>query len=60
MAGYCFSGGLAVRMGADFFEPDLVSTKDGVLVCRHENEISGTTDVAPADVKRMKRLLGKA
>ncbi|WP_374929686.1 glycerophosphodiester phosphodiesterase [Kytococcus sedentarius] len=37
---------LAVRMGADFFEPDLVSTKDGVLVCRHENEISGTTDVA--------------
>ncbi|MFC0359807.1 glycerophosphodiester phosphodiesterase [Kytococcus schroeteri] len=37
---------LAVRMGADFFEPDLVSTKDGVLVTRHENEISGTTDVA--------------
>ena len=37
---------LAVRMGADFFEPDLVSTRDGVLVCRHENEISGTTDVA--------------
>jgi glycerophosphoryl diester phosphodiesterase len=27
-------------------EPDLVATKDGVLVCRHENEISGTTDVA--------------
>lgn len=37
---------LAVRRGADFFEPDLVSTRDGVLVCRHENEISGTTDVA--------------
>ncbi|WP_462417724.1 glycerophosphodiester phosphodiesterase [Kytococcus sp. Marseille-QA3725] len=37
---------LAIRMGADFFEPDLVSTKDGVLVTRHENEISGTTDVA--------------
>jgi glycerophosphoryl diester phosphodiesterase len=37
---------LAARMGADFIEPDLVSTKDGVLVCRHENEISGTTDVA--------------
>ncbi|MGI8660993.1 MAG: glycerophosphodiester phosphodiesterase family protein, partial [Thermoleophilaceae bacterium] len=37
---------LAARMGADFIEPDLVSTKDGVLVTRHENEISGTTDVA--------------
>ena len=33
-------------MGADFIEPDLVSTKDHVLVARHENEISGTTDVA--------------
>lgn len=33
-------------MGADFIEPDLVSTRDGVLVARHENEISGTTDVA--------------
>ncbi|WP_278256662.1 glycerophosphodiester phosphodiesterase family protein [Nocardioides convexus] len=33
-------------MGADYVEPDLVSTKDGVLVARHENEISGTTDVA--------------
>jgi glycerophosphoryl diester phosphodiesterase len=32
-------------MGADFIEPDLVSTKDGVLIARHENEISGTTDV---------------
>jgi glycerophosphoryl diester phosphodiesterase len=37
---------LAVEMGADFIEPDLVSTKDGVLIARHENEISGTTDVA--------------
>lgn len=37
---------LAVQMGADFIEPDLVSTKDGVLVARHENEIGGTTDVA--------------
>jgi glycerophosphoryl diester phosphodiesterase len=37
---------LGARMGADFIEPDLVSTKDGVLVARHENEISGTTDVA--------------
>ena len=37
---------LAARMGADYIEPDLVATKDGVLVARHENEISGTTDVA--------------
>jgi glycerophosphoryl diester phosphodiesterase len=37
---------LAVDQGADFIEPDLVPTKDGVLVARHENEISGTTDVA--------------
>ncbi|GAA1502524.1 glycerophosphodiester phosphodiesterase [Nocardioides humi] len=37
---------LAIRMGADYVEPDLVSTRDGVLVARHENEISGTTDVA--------------
>jgi glycerophosphoryl diester phosphodiesterase len=37
---------LAARMGADYIEPDLVSTKDGVLISRHENEIGGTTDVA--------------
>lgn len=36
----------AIRAGADFIEPDLVSTRDHVLVARHENEISGTTDVA--------------
>jgi glycerophosphoryl diester phosphodiesterase len=36
---------LAIDLGADFIEPDLVSTKDGALVARHENEISGTTDV---------------
>ncbi len=36
----------AIADGADFVEPDLVSTKDGVLVARHENEIGGTTDVA--------------
>ncbi|WP_328910165.1 glycerophosphodiester phosphodiesterase family protein [Streptomyces sp. NBC_00234] len=35
-----------VRAGADWIEPDLVPTKDHVLVVRHENEISGTTDVA--------------
>ncbi len=37
---------LAIAMGADYVEPDLVMTRDGVLVCRHENELSGTTDVA--------------
>jgi glycerophosphoryl diester phosphodiesterase len=37
---------LAARMGADYIEPDLVITKDGVLVARHEPEIGGTTDVA--------------
>jgi glycerophosphoryl diester phosphodiesterase len=37
---------LAARMGADYIECDVVSTADGELVCRHENEISGTTDVA--------------
>jgi glycerophosphoryl diester phosphodiesterase len=37
---------LAIRLGADYIEPDLVPTRDGVLVARHENEISGTTDVA--------------
>ncbi len=42
MAGY----ELAVAQGADFIEPDLVSTRDGVLVARHENQIGSTTDVA--------------
>ncbi|ODT63674.1 MAG: glycerophosphodiester phosphodiesterase [Phenylobacterium sp. SCN 69-14] len=37
---------LAVDQGADFIEPDLVVTRDGHLVVRHENEIGGTTDVA--------------
>jgi glycerophosphoryl diester phosphodiesterase len=37
---------LAIAQGADFIEPDLVPTKDGHLVARHENEIGGTTDVA--------------
>ena len=36
---------LAIEQCADYIEPDLVSTKDGVLVARHENEIGGTTDV---------------
>jgi glycerophosphoryl diester phosphodiesterase len=37
---------LAIDEGADYIEPDLVMTRDGVLIARHENEISGTTDVA--------------
>ncbi len=37
---------LGIEMGADFIEPDLVMTKDGVLIARHENEISTTTNVA--------------
>jgi glycerophosphoryl diester phosphodiesterase len=37
---------LAIEQGADYIEPDLVATRDGVLVARHENEIGGTTDVA--------------
>lgn len=37
---------LAIEQGADFIEPDLVLTKDDVFVCRHENDITGTTDVA--------------
>lgn len=53
---------LAIEMGADFIEPDLVSTKDGVLIARHENEISGTTDIAKrpefADRKRKKTIDG--
>ncbi len=37
---------LAIEMGADFIEPDLVATKDGALIARHEPNITGTTDVA--------------
>ncbi len=37
---------IAIEQGADYIEPDLVMTRDGVLVARHENEIGGTTDVA--------------
>ncbi len=40
------SYGLAIEEGADYIEPDLVMTRDSVLVARHENEIGGTTDVA--------------
>ena len=52
---------LAIEMGADFVEPDLVSTKDGILIARHENEIGATTDVADRfpDRKRTKTIDGK-
>lgn len=36
----------AIELGADFIEPDLVSTKDGVLIARHEPVLDGTTNVA--------------
>ena len=42
LAGYF----IAIQQGADYVEPDLVFTRDGALVVRHENEIGGTTDVA--------------
>lgn len=54
---------LAFAMGADAVEPDVVATADGVLVIRHENEISGTTDVADraefADRRTTKRIDGE-
>ncbi len=46
---------LAIDQGADYVEPDLVSTKDGILVARHENEIGGTTDVASPSRIRLPR-----
>lgn len=52
----------AIDQGADYIEPDLVVTSDGVLVARHENAISGTTDVTArkefADRKRAKTIDG--
>lgn len=52
----------AIDQGADYIEPDLVLTKDGILVARHENEIGGTTDVADhpefADRKTTKTIDG--
>jgi glycerophosphoryl diester phosphodiesterase len=46
---------LAIEMGADFIEPDLVITRDGVLIARHENDISGTTDVIDRPEFRSRR-----
>ncbi|WP_159501603.1 glycerophosphodiester phosphodiesterase family protein [Microbacterium sp. 18062] len=54
---------LAIASGADAVEPDVVPTRDGVLVVRHENEISGTTDVADrpefAHLRRTKQFAGR-
>ncbi|OEU88762.1 glycerophosphodiester phosphodiesterase [Streptomyces abyssalis] len=54
---------LALDMGADVIEQDLVPTKDGHLVCRHENDITATTDVADhpefAGRKTTKKVDGK-
>ncbi|MEU5027373.1 MULTISPECIES: glycerophosphodiester phosphodiesterase [Streptomyces] len=55
---------LALDMGADIIEQDLVPTKDGHLVCRHENDITATTDVSAhpefADRKTTKTVDGTA
>jgi glycerophosphoryl diester phosphodiesterase len=54
---------LAIAMGADFIEPDVVPTRDGALVVRHDNELSGTTDIADrpdfADRKTTKSVDGR-
>lgn len=54
---------LAIEMGADYIEPDIVATKDGVLIARHENDISETTDVSErpkfANRKTTKTIDGK-
>ena len=54
---------LAIELGADFIEPDVVPTRDGQLVARHENEISDTTDVAArpgfADRRTVKEVDGR-
>lgn len=47
----------AIELGCDFIEPDLVMTKDGHFVCRHENELSGTTDVADRREFRDRRVV---
>jgi glycerophosphoryl diester phosphodiesterase len=52
---------LAAELGADYLEPDLVATLDGILVARHENEISTTTDVADHPVfadRRITKIVG--
>jgi glycerophosphoryl diester phosphodiesterase len=55
---------LAIKLGADYVEPDLVATKDGHLIARHEPDITNTTDVAQhpefADRKRTAMVDGQA
>jgi glycerophosphoryl diester phosphodiesterase len=55
---------LAIELGADYIEPDLVVTADGVLVARHENDLSATTDVRDrpefADRRRTNVVAGRA
>lgn len=55
---------LALDLGADVVEQDLVPTKDGHLVCRHENDITGTTDVSEhpefADRRTTKSIDGRS
>jgi glycerophosphoryl diester phosphodiesterase len=50
---------LAIELGADYIEPDLVVTKDGHLIARHEPNIIGTTDVAshPEFAKRKRKMV---
>lgn len=54
---------VAIEAGADYIEPDVVSTKDGALIARHENELSTSTNVADlphfADRKKTKKIDGK-
>jgi glycerophosphoryl diester phosphodiesterase len=53
---------LAISQGADFVEPDLVLTKDGVMIARHEPILDGTTDIAtkfPASRKSTRNLDGE-
>ena len=54
---------LAIRQGADYLEPDVVVTRDGVLIVRHENELSTTTDIAArpelARLQTTKRIDGR-
>jgi glycerophosphoryl diester phosphodiesterase len=60
LAGYF----IAIQQGADYVEPDLVISRDGALLARHENEIGGTTDVAShaefATRKTTKRIDGES
>lgn len=51
---------LAIEMGADYIEPDLVLTKDGVLITRHDHYLSSSTDIADhPEFRNRKKILGK-